>query len=160
MFQSVTPRSTRRLYPAALALSALALLSSVTVIAKATQQTAALPAEVTTWLSRNQAQRWRVMLETGEKLFNEGSCFRCHGRNGTGGSNGPDLTDKTWVQGDGSLENTAEVIMWGVRRRDLVDKTRRFQMNPMGGMRFDTDQWEAVTAYVWSLSHGTSRPER
>lgn len=113
---------------------------------------ARLPEEVTRWMARDQGRRWPVMIEGGEKLFNEGTCVRCHGQDGSGGSFGPDLTDSEWVQGDGSLENVGEVIFWGVRRRDFADPDRRFQMNPEGGMDLALDERDALTAYVWSLS--------
>lgn len=128
--------------------------------ARAQQQAVSLPEEVTTWLARNQVQRWSNMIRTGEELFNDGSCARCHGEGGTGGRFGPDLTDAEWVQGDGSLDNIGDTIFWGVRRRDFADPERRFQMNPAGGMELDFDQLEALTAYVWSLSNGTHLPQR
>jgi hypothetical protein len=129
----------------------------------AQQGGSALPEEVTAWMARNNVRRWANMIETGEKLFNEaGTCHFCHAEGGVGGQNGPDLTDDEWVQGDrsGSLEMIYEVVFWGVRRRDLADPNRRFQMNPEGGMELDSEQLDALTAYVWSLSHGTRLPQR
>jgi len=41
-----------------------------------------------------------------------------------------------------------------VRRRDLADPDRRFQMNPAGGMDLDYAQLNALTACVWSLNNG------
>lgn len=130
--------------------------------AGAQQGGATLPDEVTAWMARNNARRWADMIESGEKLFNEGSCQFCHAEGGVGSQNGPDLTDSEWVQGDrsGSLQMIGEVIFWGVRRRDFVDPNRRFQMNPKGGMELDSEQLDALTAYVWSLSNGTHLPQR
>jgi hypothetical protein len=131
--------------------------------AGAQQGGTALPEEVSTWMARNNVRRWANMIDTGEKLFNEeGTCHFCHSEGGVGGQNGPDLTDDEWVQGDrsGSLEMIYEVVFWGVRRRDFADPNRRFQMNPKGGMELDAGQLDAITAYVWSLSHETQLPQR
>jgi mono/diheme cytochrome c family protein len=119
-----------------------------------------LPQSVKTWLEDDQVQRWSVLLETGKKKFNEGSCAKCHGTGGTGGKWGPDLTDDKWVQTDGSLEQIREVIMWGVRRSDFKDPNRRFEMNPSGGMMLEWDEMRALAAYVWSLNHGSFLPSR
>lgn len=126
----------------------------------AQQPAVQLPEEVTAWLERDQVQRWSRMLQTGQELFSEGSCTRCHGEGGTGGRWGPDLTDDEWVQGDGSLSNIGETIFWGVRRKDFADPDRRFQMNPSGGMDLEFQELAALTAYVWSLSNGTGLPQR
>lgn len=156
-----TPRFTRPVLPlAATALATVVLMAAVTTGARAQQPTVTLPNEVRAWMSRNEVRRWALLIETGEKLFNEGTCYRCHGKGGVGGRTGPNLTDKEYVQGDGSLGNISEVIMWGVRRRDFADKTRPFQMNPSGGMDLDQEKHDALTAYVWSLSHGTFLPPR
>ena len=50
--------------------------------------------------------------------------------------------------------------MWGVRRRDFADPSRRFQMNPSGGMELTHEDRQALTAYIWSLSNGTHLPGR
>lgn len=148
-----------RLASATIALACTALLATATLSGSTRQsQAPPLPDEVKTWLARDQARRWSAAIDAGEKLFNEGSCRFCHGMGGAGGSNGPNLTDRAWVQGDGSLQNTWEVIFWGVRRRDLADPSRRFEMNPEGGMDLSAEDLDALTAYVWSLSHRESRP--
>ncbi|NKB90593.1 MAG: hypothetical protein GKS06_20495 [Acidobacteria bacterium] len=72
----------------------------------------------------------------------------------------PDLTDAEWVQSDGSLEGIRETIMWGVRRRDFADESRRFEMNPAGGMNLEWEEMAAVAAYVWSMENGTFLPSR
>ena len=75
--------------------------------AAAQQQAPQLPAEVSEWLERDQVQRWAQMIQTGEKLFAEGSCANCHGEGGSGGRFGPDLTDAEWVQSDSSRSSTS-----------------------------------------------------
>lgn len=144
----------------------VATMSATVVVLGASAPTLAqqdsidLPQEVQDWMARDQVRRWAVMIQTGEQLFNEGTCFRCHGQGGSGGPTGPDLTDAEFVHGEGTLEDIYEVIFWGVRRRDLVDPTRRFQMNPTGGMELEPDEMEALAAYVWSLTNGTFLPQR
>ena len=126
----------------------------------AQQERPELPDEVKTFVERDQMQRWAGMIQTGDSLFNNSSCRRCHGENGTAGRNGPDLTDAEWVQTDGSLAGIRDVIFWGVKRADFVDTTRRFQMNPAGGQHLEWEEYDALTAYVWSLSNGTFLPNR
>ena len=100
------------------------------------------------------------MLERGETLFSEGSCARCHGDGGSGGRAGPDLADDTWLQSAGDLEGIRETIFWGVRRRDFADSSRRFEMNPGGGMDPEWEDFDALAAYVWSLSNGSFLSQR
>lgn len=117
-----------------------------------------LPAEVRAWLERDQVRRWSAMLAEGDSIFNTQSCRRCHGEGGVGGRNGPDLTDTTWVQSDGSLEGIRRSIFWGVRRELLSDPSWRFEMNPGGGLDLSPDETASLAAYVWSLSNGTGLP--
>jgi mono/diheme cytochrome c family protein len=128
--------------------------------AGAQQQRAELPDEVKVFLERDQVRRWANLIETGGKLFNEGSCARCHGEGGTSGRNAPDLTDSEWVQSDGGLAGIRETIFWGVRRKDFADESRRFQMNPGGGMDIEWADYDALAIYVWTLSNGTFLPQR
>lgn len=126
----------------------------------AQQSGSPLPTEIREWLARDQVQRWAAMIQQGDTLFNSRSCRRCHGEAGSGGRNGPDLTDSEWVQSDGSLEGIRETIFWGVRRRDFSDPSWRFEMNPGGGLDLDWNQNAALAAYVWSLNNGTHLPGR
>jgi mono/diheme cytochrome c family protein len=109
-------------------------------------------------MEADQLQRWAALLQTGETLFNEGSCTRCHGPGGEGGPRAPDLTDAIWDQSDGDLEGIRDTVFWGVRRRDFAEPARPFEMNPTGGMQLEWDEVRAVAAYVWSLSDGTFLP--
>jgi mono/diheme cytochrome c family protein len=105
------------------------------------------------WLEAEVPIRWARMVEQGDSLFNNGTCRRCHGDGGVGGRRGPDLTDGEWAHGDGSLDAIFETIYWGVRKKDMVEQSRPFDMNPNGGMVIDWDLTRALAAYVWSLSH-------
>jgi len=117
-----------------------------------------LPQEVRAWLARDQAPRWARMIEKGDSLFHAGSCRRCHGEGGAGGRFAPDLTDPTWALSSGSLEEIRETIFWGVRRSELSAPSWRFEMHPGGGMELEWDEYDALTAYVWSRSNGTGLP--
>ena len=111
-------------------------------------------------MERDQVRRWAVLLESGVKLFSEGFCARCHGDGGSGGRWAPDLADDTWLQSKGDLEGIRDTIFWGVRRRDFGDSSLRFEMNPGGGMDPEWEDYDALAAYVCSLSNGTFLPER
>ena len=126
----------------------------------AQRQQVELPDTVKQFMERDQVRRWARMLEEGKGLYDEGSCMRCHGMDGQGTPRAPDLTDAEWVQSDGSLQGIRETIFWGVRRKDFADPDRRFEMNPGGGMELEWSQYDALAAYVWSLSNGTQLPER
>lgn len=118
-----------------------------------------LPNEVQSWLEQDQLRRWATMVQTGDSLFNSGSCVRCHGEAGSGGRNGPDLADAEWVQSDGSLEEIRRTVFWGVRREHLsAGSTWRFEMNPGGGLDLAWTDYQALAAYVWSLGNGTFLP--
>ena len=119
-----------------------------------------VPDEVKAFLERDQVRRWANLIETGGKLFAEGSCTRCHGEGGSGGRFAPDLTDDEWVQSSGDLAGIRETIFWGVRRKDFADESRRFQMNPGGGMEIEWADYDALAVYVWTLSNGTFLPQR
>jgi mono/diheme cytochrome c family protein len=123
-------------------------------------QAVGLPAEVSQWLERDQIQRWAAMIAEGDSIFNSRSCMRCHGEGGSGGRNGPDLTDAVWVQSDGSLEGIRRTIFWGVRREAMSDPGWRFEMNPGGGADPTWEQYSSLAAYVWSRSNGTYLPSR
>ncbi len=124
------------------------------------QEGVELPDDVKMFLERDQVRRWAGLLESGGKLFAEGSCARCHGEGGSGGRFGPDLTDTEWVQSSGDLAGIRETIFWGVRRKDFANEGSRFQMNPGGGMDIEFADYDALAAYVWSLSNGRFLPER
>ena len=93
-----------------------------------------------------------AMINEGDSLFNAGSCQRCHGQKGVGGTNGPPLVTGPWLQTDGSYEQIVQVITTGVPREKLKDPARR-PMNPRGGpMQLTDPQVRAIAGYVWSIS--------
>ena len=93
-------------------------------------------------------------LALGKKVF-EGKaggaiCFTCHGMNAKGVQGlGPNLTDATWLHGDGSLPFIEQLVKIGVPKA----KQSAAPMPPMGGAQLSDEQVHAVAAYVFSLSH-------
>lgn len=100
--------------------------------------TASLPAGVTA-----------ALIASGDTVFHDNSCIACHGPDAAGTSVGPNLTDATWLNGDGSIGAITKIIEEG------VDDPKEFRspMPAMGGADLSVDQLKAVAAYVWSISH-------
>lgn len=101
-----------------------------------------------------------AMIETGSRLFNEGTCVICHAVGGrSDGHRAPDFTDAEWLHSDGSVEGIMQTIIWGVERDEMKAVTPRpFFMSPGGGMNLSGEELRAVAAYVWSLGHGRQPP--
>jgi mono/diheme cytochrome c family protein len=76
-------------------------------------------------------------------------CTGCHGGDGTGTNQGPDLSSGRWVWSDGSYAGITRTITDGV----LNPKNFRAAMPPMGGAQLSPEQVSAVAAYVWGLGH-------
>lgn len=92
----------------------------------------------------------QVVRSTGHQLFGD-NCAACHGRDGRGRANYPDLTDDDWLWGSGP-EAIAETMRVGINTEH--PETRFAQMSAFGrdGM-LDRDQVRSVSAYVYSLSN-------
>ena len=76
-------------------------------------------------------------------------CYVCHGPAGKGAAGlGPNLTDKEWTNGDGTIAFIAKTVAEG------VPKPKKFTapMPPKGGGTLNESQVNAVAAYVYSLS--------
>ena len=80
-------------------------------------------------------------------------CTTCHGKDAKGLPGlGPDLTDSTWLHGDGSLPFLRSLIKSGVAK----GKKSAAVMPPYGGVPLSEAQLDAVAAYVQSL--GRKKP--
>ncbi|MFN8574807.1 MAG: c-type cytochrome [Gemmatimonadaceae bacterium] len=93
-----------------------------------------------------------AMLALGEKIFQGraagGLCFSCHGSAGKGTKGlAPNLTDATWLHGDGSYNFIVSTIQTGVPK----PKEAAAPMPPKGGAVLTDEQVRAVAAYVYSL---------
>jgi cytochrome c oxidase cbb3-type subunit 3 len=84
----------------------------------------------------------------GHQLFGD-NCAACHGRDGKGGSNYPDLTDDDWIWGGGP-EKIQQTMTVGVNSRH--PETRVGQMPAFGrDEMLDRQQVLDVSLYVRSL---------
>ena len=77
-----------------------------------------------------------------------GLCFSCHGANAKGTKGiAPNLTDDTWLHGDGSFPFIVSTILTGVPK----PKEAAVPMPPKGGALLSPEQVHAVAAYVYTL---------
>lgn len=91
----------------------------------------------------------KEMVAKGKNIFTgTGLCLACHGMEAKGGI-GPDLTDQTWLHGDGSYEAIVKLIATGVTTEE--SKTGQI-MPPKGGSTISPEEVKIVAAYVWKLS--------
>jgi cytochrome c oxidase cbb3-type subunit 3 len=99
----------------------------------------------------------RIVRNTGRQLFGD-NCAACHGADGRGRSNYPDLTDDDWLWGGGP-ERIAETMRIGINSRH--ENTRVAQMPAFGrDAMLDRTQVRNVATYVHSLSNpATSTPQ-
>ncbi len=92
----------------------------------------------------------QVVRDTGRQLFGD-NCAACHGRDGKGGVNYPDLTDNDWIWG-GTPEQIEQTMRVGINTAH--PKTRVGQMPSFGrDAMLDAAQVQNVAAYVYSLSN-------
>lgn len=92
----------------------------------------------------------QVVQNTGRQLFGD-NCAACHGLDGGGRSNYPDLTDDDWLWAGGP-EGIAETMRIGINSRH--PESRVAQMPAFGrDDMLDRTQVMNVAAYVYSLSH-------
>jgi mono/diheme cytochrome c family protein len=94
-----------------------------------------------------------AMVALGDSIFHGkvpgGICYTCHAENAKGSLTvAPDLTDQTWLHGDGSYGFIIGTVTNGV----MQPKESMAPMPPMNTM-LNEEQIRAVSAYVYSLSH-------
>lgn len=133
--------------------------------AAAGESTAAAPSAAGTTAAASQAAQGPVsgappagatvaMLSEGDSIFHGqkagGLCFTCHGVDARGGPLAPNLTDTTWLTGDGSYAFIQKRVTEGM---PTPTAPYTAPMLPMGGAQLTPDQIKAVAAYVYSISH-------
>jgi mono/diheme cytochrome c family protein len=91
----------------------------------------------------------QAMVDDGRKLFNANPCFACHGTDGAGTPIAPQLSDKTWINLDGSYPEIIKIINNGVPK----PKEHAGMMPPKGGAVLSDDQVKNIAAYIYSISH-------
>jgi glucose/arabinose dehydrogenase/mono/diheme cytochrome c family protein len=93
------------------------------------------------------------MVALGDEVYHgkvgAATCTGCHGSDGSGSPVGPPLNTTFWLWGDGSYDSIRRTVTNGVP----IPKRFRSPMPPMGGARLTQEQVDAVSAYVWALSH-------
>ncbi|MGD9913011.1 MAG: cytochrome-c oxidase, cbb3-type subunit III [Rhizobiaceae bacterium] len=92
----------------------------------------------------------RTVRETGRQLFGD-NCAACHGRDGRGGTNYPDLTDRDWLWGGGPemIEQTMRVGINSAHPDSRLGLMPAFGRDQM----LDREQVRSVAAYVYSLTN-------
>jgi cytochrome c oxidase cbb3-type subunit 3 len=92
----------------------------------------------------------QTVRHTGRQLFGD-NCAACHGRDGKGGSNYPDLTDDDWLWGGGPelIEQTMRVGINTAHPDSRIGQMPAFGRDEM----LDRDQVRNVAAYVYSLTN-------
>lgn len=99
-----------------------------------------------------------IVRTSGSRLFGD-NCAACHGRDGTGRSNYPNLTDHDWIWGGGP-EAIMQTITTGVNSSNTQSRISQMPAFGRDGM-LEGKQVSNVAAYVYSLSHSDySTPER
>lgn len=91
------------------------------------------------------------MVAAGQTIFNQQTCFTCHGQNAAGGPLAPPLTDQDWLNTDGSYEEIVEVVRNGVAQPQEFPAP----MPAMGGAPLSEEQIRQVAAYVYAVSRGS-----
>tara|TARA_Y100000815_G_scaffold241419_1_gene237665 strand:- start:8532 stop:9413 length:882 start_codon:yes stop_codon:yes gene_type:complete len=92
----------------------------------------------------------KTVRETGRQLFGD-NCAACHGRDGRGRANYPDLTDDDWLWGGGPelIEQTMRVGINSAHPESRIAQMPAFGRDEM----LDRAQVRSVAAYVYSLTH-------
>lgn len=100
----------------------------------------------------------RDRIARGDSIFHGlaagGTCQACHGVDGKGGSLAPNLTDATWLHGDGSQAFLVRIVTSGV----AAPKQYPAPMPPLGGASLSASDVQAVAAYVLSIGDAPPRP--
>jgi cytochrome c oxidase cbb3-type subunit III len=112
------------------------------------------------WTARLETEPYDVIMadealmqtvrDTGRQLFGD-NCAACHGRDGKGGSNYPDLTDNDWLWGGGPelIEQTMRVGINTAHPDSRIGQMPAFGRDEM----LERNQVRNVAAYVYSLTH-------
>ena len=116
--------------------------------------------ERSAWMARLETEPYDVIMadealmqtvrNTGRQLFGD-NCAACHGRDGKGGTNYPDLTDDDWLWGGGA-ELVEQTMRVGINTAH--PDTRIAQMPAFGrDEMLDREQVRDVAAYVYSIAN-------
>jgi mono/diheme cytochrome c family protein len=94
------------------------------------------------------------MVALGDSIFHGqaagGLCYTCHGADAKGTQLAPPLVQHKWLSGDGSYGFIIERVTTGMPN---PSPPYPGPMLPMGGAQLTQQQIQAVSAYVYSLTH-------
>jgi glucose/arabinose dehydrogenase len=92
-------------------------------------------------------------LAQGEQVYRgqlaSGTCAGCHGLDAGGTQIGANLADATWLWSDGSVDGIKGTIAKGV----AAPKQSIGAMPPLGAAPLSPADLDAVSAYIWAISH-------
>lgn len=147
-----------RLARPALALLALAAIGACSKKSPSTSPSPASAPSSTTAAARPAAAArpfTTAMVAEGDSIFHARSCKNCHGPDGKGAANGPNLTDQTFLHVDNTFNSYVTLITTGVPADQIKDPSHHVPMGGRGGrgVPLTDDQIKAVAAYAYSLSH-------
>src|SRR5690606_30834631 len=91
-----------------------------------------------------------IVRGTGNQLFGD-NCAACHGRDGSGRANYPDLTDDDWLWG-GDVETIADTMRVGINTQHPESRVAQMPSFGRDGI-LDREQVRSVSAHVYSLSN-------
>ncbi|HVT38610.1 MAG TPA: c-type cytochrome [Gemmatimonadaceae bacterium] len=94
------------------------------------------------------------MVARGDSIFHGraagGLCYVCHGADANGTPLGPPLLEHQWITGSGSYQFIQQRVTEGM---PAPTPPYLSPMPPMGGIKLSHDEIQAVSAYVYSISH-------
>ncbi|MBW3098301.1 cytochrome-c oxidase, cbb3-type subunit III [Pseudohoeflea coraliihabitans] len=99
---------------------------------------------------RADAQLMQIVRSTGRQLFGD-NCAACHGINGQGAANYPDLTDDDWLWGDGP-QLIEETLRIGINSAHPDSRIAQMPAFGQDGM-LARNEVRSVAAYVYALSN-------
>jgi len=146
-----------RLARPAVVLLALATIGACSKQSASTSPTPATTPGASSAPAANNAARpfTAAMVAEGDSIYHARGCRNCHGMDGKGAANGPDLTDATYLHVDGSFQGYVNLITSGVPADKIKDPAHKIPMGARGGRPtpLTDDQIKSVAADVYSLSH-------